>query len=94
MKLNRLLSLAVLAALLITACGGAASAATSSNATALPPAASNGAVTSQGRLYPKQFADISFNTGGKVAEVIAQEGDVVQANDLIARLESTDAEET
>ncbi len=94
MKLNRLFSLAALVALLLTACGGAAATAISPSATALPPVASNGLVISQGQLYPKQFANISFNTGGKVAEVIAQEGDVVQANDLIARLESTDAEET
>ena len=90
-KIYGTLGLFIVASLLLTACGGAAPTATPN---ALPPVISDAGVISQGRLYPKQFADISFNASGKVAEVVAKQGDVLQANDLIARLESTDAEET
>ena len=93
MKAYRIFSLIVLSSLFLAACGGAATTATADPNT-IPPVIADAGVISQGRLYPKQFADISFNASGKVAEVIAREGDAVQANDLIARLESTEAEET
>ncbi len=92
MKAYRTLGLLVVVSMFLAACGASPTATPDPNT--LPPVIADAGVISQGRLYPKQFADISFNASGKVAEVVAQEGDVVQANDLIARLESTDAEET
>jgi multidrug efflux pump subunit AcrA (membrane-fusion protein) len=94
MKLNRLTYLAALAALLLTACSSAATATVSPNTTAWPPVGSDAAVVSQGRVSPQQYADISFNASGRVAEVLAKEGDAVTAGQVLARLESSDAEET
>ena len=90
MKLHRLLNLTALAAVLLTACDGATIPPTPSN----PPSPVSAAVISQGRLYPRQFADISFNSSGNVAEVISKEGDLVQPDTVIARLQSSEADET
>ena len=94
MQLNRLTYLAALAALLLTACSSAATATSSPNASALSPVGSDAAVVSQGRVYPQQYADIAFNASGRVAEVLVKEGDTVTAGQVLARLESSDAEET
>ena len=94
MKAYRIISLIVLSSLFLAACGGANSPTTSPNATALPPVISDAAVVSQGRLFPQQYADISFNASGRVAEVLVKEGDPVQAGQVIARLESSEADET
>ena len=94
MNAYRIISLIVLSSLFLAACGGANSPTTSPNATALPPVISDAAVVSQGRLFPQQYADISFNASGRVAEVLVKEGDPVQAGQVIARLESSEADET
>jgi multidrug efflux pump subunit AcrA (membrane-fusion protein) len=94
MKVYRMLGLVVLVSLLLTACGGTASSGAGATPSPLPPITSDAAVISQGRLFPKQYAEISFNYSGNVAEVIAHEGDVVQPNDVIARLVSSETEET
>jgi multidrug resistance efflux pump len=96
MKVYRSLGLIVVASLLLAACSaaGSSSATATPNPKGLPPVVSDAAVISQGRVFPSQFADISFNYSGKVAEVLAQEGDSVQSGDVVARLESSDTEET
>lgn len=89
MKVYRLVGLLLLAVAL-AACGSPAP-------TTLPPtaaAATNPAPTVQpasvaeGRLLPLQVTTLSFGTGGPVVEVLVNEGDVVQAGDVIARLKS------
>ncbi len=89
MKVHSLIGLLLLAVAL-AACGSPAP-------TTLPPtaaAATNPAPTVQpasvaeGRLLPLQVTTLSFGTGGPVVEVLVNEGDVVQAGDVIARLKS------
>lgn len=89
MKVYRLVGLLLLAVAL-AACGSPAP-------TTIPPtaaAATNPAPTVQpasvaeGRLLPLQVTTLSFGTGGPVVEVLVNEGDVVQAGDVIARLKS------
>jgi multidrug resistance efflux pump len=62
-----------------------------SKPTAVPPTpvpivTESAGVTSEGRLVPQQYVNLSFPTGGTVAEVLVKEGDVVQKDQAIARL--------
>jgi multidrug resistance efflux pump len=49
------------------------------------------AVVADGRVAPAQSLALSFAAGGKLAEVFFEEGQAVQAGDLIAQLESSAA---
>ena len=42
--------------------------------------------TAEGRVLPLQSANLSFNVGGHVAEILVKEGATVKAGDVIARL--------
>jgi multidrug resistance efflux pump len=44
------------------------------------------AVVAEGRLVPADTVRLAFVTGGRVAEILVEEGDTVQAGDVIARL--------
>ena len=64
-----------------------------SQTAALSPAAQTSAVVSaEGRVEPLFFNDLSFQTGGIVAEILVAEGDQVSAGDALIRLETTDFE--
>ncbi len=82
-----------LVCLLLAACNGALGATPRAIPTprALPTTVSNATVISQGRVVPHQYADLSFNATGRVAEVLGQEGDSVQAGQVIARLVNSQA---
>ena len=54
--------------------------------TALPPVVSAGEIVVDGRIVPNELVELAFNTSGEIAEVLVQEGDSVQAGDVIARL--------
>lgn len=45
-----------------------------------------------GTLVSSSQVSVGFGTSGKVSEVLVQAGDTVQAGDVLARLDSTDAE--
>jgi multidrug resistance efflux pump len=45
-------------------------------------------VVAEGRLVPNKFVNLSFNTGGLVETVYVQEGDIVEAGQLLAELSS------
>lgn len=51
-----------------------------------------GVVSAEGEIVPLQFNDLSFQTGGVVAEILVQEGDDVTVGDPLVRLEATDLE--
>ncbi len=92
MKTYHTLGLLVVVSLFVAACG--ANPASTPAATALPPVVSSALVISEGRLFPAQFADISFNSSGNVTEVLVKEGDAVQAGQAIARLVNSEAAES
>jgi multidrug resistance efflux pump len=48
----------------------------------------NSAIKAEGKLQPAQSVNLSFVTGGEVAEVLVKEGDAVKAGDVIARVKS------
>lgn len=80
-----LITVLVLAAIVINACGASQPAPTP-QATAQSSAPVNASTAAEGRLLPLQWASLSFNTSGRVAELSVKEGDTVKAGDVIARL--------
>src|SRR6266446_6558145 len=57
---------------------------------ALAPVADNLSVVADGRLMPAQSLDLSFATGGQVAQVLVAENDTLAAGALIAQLKSSE----
>jgi multidrug efflux pump subunit AcrA (membrane-fusion protein) len=59
-----------------------------------PPAAAASAgpevVSAEGVIVPVRHAELAFRTGGRVAEALVASGDVVEAGDILARLEDDD----
>lgn len=49
-------------------------------------------VSATGSLVPQSEVTLAFQSGGQVAEVLVDEGQVVQAGDALARLDMTDLE--
>ena len=82
--------------LLLTACGGSTQTAAptpqavvAENQTTesdFPLSGTGYRIEAEGRILPHQHVNLSFKTSGQVAEVLVQEGDIVEAGDLIARL--------
>jgi multidrug efflux pump subunit AcrA (membrane-fusion protein) len=79
------------ASLLLAACGGSPTVAAPTPTIA--PVKDNSAVKAEGKLKPAQSVNLSFVTGGEVAEVLVKEGDIVKAGDVVARVKS-DAQQT
>ncbi len=51
-----------------------------------------GLVNAEGSVIPLLDANLSFQMGGQVAEILVSEGDQVQAGDALIRLDTTEAE--
>lgn len=79
-----LLSLLVLTALLLTACGGQATA----EPTAEPAVedVSPTTVTAEGTLLPERSAELAFAQGGVAKEILVQPGALLVSGDVIAQL--------
>ena len=58
--------------------------------TTAPKKASAGGASAQGYVWPVKHADLSFRTGGRVAEVQVKEGDKVQAGKPLVRLQDAE----
>lgn len=90
MKKNMITLIVVLcAASLIAGCGtlpGASAAAPTANAI-LPENTYKDPSVAEGRLVPVNKLDLAFVSGGRVKEVTAREGDMVQAGQVLAVLE-------
>lgn len=80
----------LLLALALAACSGSGTAAPTPAAD-IPIVTGSGDVIAEGRLEPGAFAQLSFLTGGQVAEVLVKEGDVVEAGAVLARLENRES---
>lgn len=73
---------------LLAGCGGAATATPG----AVEPISSEGAsVLAEGRVEPVAYAQLAFEAGGQVAEVLVKEGDTIAAGAVLARLKSREA---
>lgn len=82
---NRLLILIAALSSLLAACGSAAA---STNVQSPAVARTSNSLVVEGKLQPVQSVQLSFGLSGEVAQVLVQEGDVVKAGDVIARLNS------
>lgn len=80
-----IISVLVIAAVVINACGAQQPTPTP-QAEAQPVEAADAPTVAEGKLLPLQWASLSFNTSGQVAEILVKEGDTVKAGDVIARL--------
>lgn len=52
----------------------------------LPLVTENGAVIAEGNIVPRDYSNIILRSGGKIAEVLVKEGDVVEADAVLLRL--------
>jgi HlyD family secretion protein len=77
----------LIAGLLLAACRtGATAGAADGTATPLPAAIANTQIVVDGRLVPRETVALGFNSTGEISEVLVEEGDVVKAGDVLARL--------
>ena len=88
MKLVKPLIAIVLVSILLTACGQAAP---TPEATAIPTVLADTAIITEARLEPIRYAELALNANGLVSEVLVAEGETVEAGQVIARLESSEA---
>jgi multidrug resistance efflux pump len=84
MKTRTILFILLVSSLTFSACG-ATSAQTDNDPTEVP-VVEDFSVVAEGRLVPKESVQLSFVTGGRVAEIFVAEGDNVEAGDVIACL--------
>lgn len=77
----------IIAGLLLGACQlGAKPGTADGTATPLPAAIANTQIVVDGRLVPRETVALGFNSTGEISEVLVEEGDVVKAGDVLARL--------
>ena len=88
-------SLLVLAILTITGCQAKTPTATEAQVQAETPIQAEdntGLITAEGKLVPKENVNLSFATGGQVKEVLVKEGEKVSAGQVLATLDTTEAQ--
>ncbi len=78
------------AALALAGCG-ANSGAAGTPVADIPVVVDSGRVIAEGRLEPVSHTQLSFLTGGQVAEVLVAEGQAVKSGDLLAQLRNREA---
>lgn len=76
-------------ALIVAACGTAPATA---EATQIPTVVADDTIISEGRLEPVNYTELALNANGLISEVLKSEGETVAAGDVIARLESSEAQ--
>ncbi len=82
------ISLLTLTSLLLAACGAGTA---TPEATAIPTVVADTAIITEGRLEPIRYADIASNASGLISEVRVKEGEVVEAGQVLAVIESSEA---
>src|SRR6266540_7459215 len=87
MKHIHLLSILALS-LLLAACGATAP---TPEATPIPTVVDSSGIITEGRLEPIRYVNVALNASGLVSEVLVAEGEQVEAGQVIARLESSEA---
>ena len=70
--------------ILVAACSGPANA--TATAEVIPTVIADDTIIAEGRLEPVHYADIAFNTGGTISEVLVQDGQEVKKGDVLIRI--------
>ena len=75
--------LLLVTSLLFTACSPSTQA---TPAATQPPVVADSAIVTEGRIEPVTYADVAFNAGGVISDVLVKEGDQVKKGDVLIRL--------
>jgi HlyD family secretion protein len=84
-----ILLILTLLALTVAACSTAPA---MPQATQIPTVVADNTIIAEGRLEPIHYTELALNASGLVSEVLFKEGDKVAAGDVLARLESSEAQ--
>ena len=85
---SRWILLAIVTALMLSACGSQPTPTSTPTATAAETTAP--IVSASGEVLPAQWTTLSFAQAGNLNELLVKEGDAVKAGEVIARLEAPD----
>ncbi len=85
--MNKLLLFLLAAGVLLAACQAAPSASPTVSADELPLVMGDTRLMVEGKLTPREFVNLSFSQGGKIVEVLVEEGQAVETGRVIARLD-------
>jgi multidrug resistance efflux pump len=83
-----IISIVVLA--LIAGCSPSSATSTPTPTAAAKKSSASGGASAQGYVTPMQHADLSFRTGGRVAQVLVKEGDQVKASQPLVKLQDAE----
>jgi len=84
-KLFTVFAIVVLVAVTSAACGGLPGG-PEATLTPIPPVVADIEIVAEGRIVPRDSVQLSFLASGQVNEVLVEEGSVVKAGDVVARL--------
>ncbi len=85
-KLFPYLSILILGSLVLSGCGALPGGAGAATPTAIPIVELNSQIVAEGRIIPNENKDLAFFSSGQIDEVLVNEGDLVQKNQVVARL--------
>jgi multidrug resistance efflux pump len=80
----------MLLSLLVTACSGGGNTSAAA-AEVVPTVLADNRIIAEGRLEPVKYAEIAFNAGGVVKEVLVEEGQAVKKGQPLVRLGNSEA---
>jgi len=85
-KLFPFLSILILASLVLSSCSALPGGAGAATPTPIPVVVSSSQIVAEGRIIPKENKDLAFFSNGQIDEVLVNEGELVQKNQVVARL--------
>ncbi len=86
---SRIITTAIILSLglfILAACDSIPGQPTEAEPTNIPVVASDIEIVAEGRIVPRESVELSFFTSGQVEEIMVEEGDLVQAGDVVAVL--------
>ncbi len=92
-NLGKISLLLLLGSLLLIACSGVPGGTPEEETDTVPLVVDDFGVTAEGRLLPAAFVQLGFQSGGEIVELLVEEGDQVEAGQVLARLERFDNRE-
>jgi HlyD family secretion protein len=87
--MKKVLFVLMAAGVLLAACSGNAT--PTADTSTVPVVSDDFAVVAEGKLLPDEYANVSFAAGGKIEEVLVTEGQQVDADAVLARLENNES---